>query len=67
MSLALMTTAYGAMLGTMVFTPLAGRLEHHNQVFLETQKQILNKLAILLHYDDKLQDQSNTVHGELAV
>jgi chemotaxis protein MotA len=66
MSLALMTTAYGALLGTLIFTPLAGRLEHHNQVYLETQKQILNKLAILLHYEDKLQDQK-TMHGELAV
>jgi chemotaxis protein MotA len=53
MSLALMTTAYGAGLASLVFTPLAGRLEHHNQVFLECHKQLLTKIGILIKRDDQ--------------
>ena len=53
MSLALMTTAYGSILGTLVFTPLAGRLEHHNQIFIEVHKQLLSKVGILLEREDR--------------
>jgi len=52
MSLALMTTAYGAGLASLIFTPLAGRLEHHNHIFLECHKQFLTKVGILLKRDD---------------
>ena len=57
MSLALMTTAYGAGLGSLVFTPLAGRLEHHNTIFLEVHKQLLNKVGVLLHRDERRLDR----------
>ena len=53
MSLALMTTAYGAGLGSLVFTPLAGRLDHHNRVFLETHKQLLSRIGILLTREER--------------
>lgn len=53
MSLALMTTAYGAGLASIVFTPLAGRLEHHNHIFLECHKQFLSKVGILMKRDDQ--------------
>jgi chemotaxis protein MotA len=53
MSLALMTTAYGAALGSLVFTPLAGRLEHHNAIFLEIHKQILSKIGVLLNRQER--------------
>ena len=53
MSLALMTTAYGAGLGSLVFTPLAGRLDHHNMVFLETHKQLLSRIGILLSREER--------------
>ena len=48
MSLALMTTAYGAGLGSLFFTPLAGRLEHHNTIYLEAHQQFLSKVGTLL-------------------
>lgn len=53
MALALMTTAYGAALGTVICGPLAGRLEHHNEVFLEVHKQLMNKVSILLRRDER--------------
>lgn len=53
MALALMTTAYGAGLGSLVFTPLAGRLDHHNAVFLETHKQLLSRIGILLSREER--------------
>ena len=53
MSLALMTTAYGAGLGSLVFTPLAGRLDHHNTVYLETHKQLLSRIGILLSREER--------------
>lgn len=56
MSLALMTTAYGAGLASLVFTPLAGRLEHHNVIFLETHQQILSKISILLNREERSTD-----------
>ena len=54
MALALMTTAYGAVLGTLVFTPLAGRLEHHNLIYLEAMKQLMAKIGILLDREDRV-------------
>jgi chemotaxis protein MotA len=36
-----------------VFTPLAGRLEHHNHIFLECHKQLLAKIGILMKRDDR--------------
>ncbi len=53
MSLALMTTAYGAALGSLIFTPLAGRLEHHNTIYLEAHQQLLTKLGILLRREEQ--------------
>ncbi|MCX6127688.1 MAG: MotA/TolQ/ExbB proton channel family protein [Proteobacteria bacterium] len=53
MSLALMTTAYGAGLSSLIFTPLAGRLEHHNMIYLEIHQQIISKIGILLHRDER--------------
>ena len=48
MSLALMTTAFGAMLGSLIFTPLAGRLEHHNNIYLESHKLLMNRVSVLM-------------------
>lgn len=59
MSLALMTTAYGAALGSLVFTPLAGRLEHHNTIYLEYHEQLLAKVHILLKRGER---NMNVVH-----
>lgn len=53
MSLALMTTAYGAGLGSLIFTPLAGRLDHHNHIYVEIHRQLLTKIGILLTRDDR--------------
>lgn len=53
MSLALMTTAYGAGLASVIFTPLAGRLEHHNAVYLETHKQMLSKIGVLVTREER--------------
>ena len=53
MSLALMTTAYGAGIGSLIFTPLAGRLEHHNTIFVEIHQQVLGKINILLKRDER--------------
>lgn len=53
MSLALMTTAYGAGLSSLVFHPLAGRLEHHNEIYLETHSQLLSKIGVLLNRDER--------------
>lgn len=53
MSLALMTTAYGAALSSLVFTPLAGRIEHHNKIYLEIHRQLLSKVAIVLNRENR--------------
>ena len=53
MSLALMTTAFGSILGSLVFTPLAGRLEHHNRMYVETHKQLMNRIGILMRRQDR--------------
>lgn len=63
MSLALMTTAYGAGLGSLIFTPLAGRIEHHNEIFLEFHKQLLSKISILLNREERKLDRVNRVDG----
>jgi chemotaxis protein MotA len=47
MSLALMTTAFGSILGSFVFTPLAGRLEYHNSLYLETHRLMINRIKVL--------------------
>jgi chemotaxis protein MotA len=57
MSLALMTTAYGAGLASIIFTPLAGRLEYHNGIYLEVHKQILSKIGVLLKRDERSFEQ----------
>ena len=66
MSLALMTTAYGAGLGSLVFTPLAGRIEHHNRIFLESHKQLLSKVSILLGREDRNLEKLNRTPGSIA-
>jgi chemotaxis protein MotA len=53
MSLALLTTAYGAGFASLVFTPMAGRLEHHNAIYIETYRQVLSKIGILMKRDEK--------------
>ena len=53
MSLALMTTAFGSILGSMVFTPLAGRLEHHNIIYLETHKLLMKRVSVLTRREDR--------------
>lgn len=60
MALALMTTAYGAGLGSLVFTPLAGRLEHTNNVFLENHRQLLSRIAILLTREEREMNVTHT-------
>ncbi|MCB9094931.1 MAG: MotA/TolQ/ExbB proton channel family protein [Halobacteriovoraceae bacterium] len=57
MSLALMTTAYGAGLGSLVFIPMAGRLEQHNFTFLEIHQQMLSKLKILVSREERRFDR----------
>jgi len=54
MSLALMTTAFGSILGSLIFTPLAGRLEHHNRLYVETHKQLMYRVSILLRRQDRM-------------
>jgi chemotaxis protein MotA len=56
MSLALMTTAFGSVLGSLVFTPLAGRLEHHNSIYVETHKLLMNRVSVLMRREDRLLD-----------
>jgi len=56
MSLALMTTAFGSVLGSLVFTPLAGRLEHHNSMFIETHKLLMNRVSVLIRREDRQLD-----------
>lgn len=56
MSLALMTTAFGSVLGSLVFTPLAGRLEHHNNIYLETHKLLMNRISVLVRREDRQLD-----------
>lgn len=57
MSLALMTTAYGAGLGTLIFTPLLGRVEQHNFAYLETHEQLLNKMKIIIFREERRFDR----------
>lgn len=54
MSLALMTTAYGAAMGSLIFTPLAGRIEHHNELVLEAYEEMLSKIGILIAREDRV-------------
>ena len=63
MSLALMTTAYGAGLGSLFFTPLAGRLEHHNMLFLDSHKQLLSRIGILLSREERQFTVTHTPQG----
>jgi chemotaxis protein MotA len=56
MSLALMTTAFGCVLGSLVFTPLAGRLEHHNSMYIETHKLLMNRVSVLIRREDRQLD-----------
>jgi len=66
MALALMTTAYGSALGTIICGPLAGRLEHHNETFLEVHKQLMNKVSILMRRDDRRLDVQKNVEVAAA-
>jgi len=65
MSLALLTTAYGTGLGSLVFSPLAGRLEHHNHIYLEVHKQLLNKVGILLNREERNMNSRFTAEAYL--
>lgn len=48
MSLALMTTAYGAACGTILAQPLAGRLEQWGERYLSMHEALLERLKIIL-------------------
>ena len=48
-----MTTAFGSVLGSLVFTPLAGRLEHHNIIYIETHKLLMNRVSLLLKREER--------------
>ena len=65
MSLALMTTAYGAGIGSLIFSPMAGRLEHHNTIFLEVHQRLMSKIGVLIHRDDRNMAET-TDPGEVA-
>lgn len=67
MSLALMTTAYGAGLGSMIFTPLSGRLEHHNAVYLFAHEQLLNKIGILIKREDNSIDSQFVTKADFSI
>jgi chemotaxis protein MotA len=67
MSLALMTTAYGAGLGSMIFTPLSGRLEHHNIIYLAVHEQLLNKIGILIKREENSLDSQFVSGAEFSV
>ena len=56
MALALMTTAYGAGMSSLLFSPMAGRLETHNTTLLEVYKRVMRKVTILLHRDERRMD-----------
>ena len=68
MSLALMTTAFGSILGSLVFTPLAGRLEHHNNIYIETHKLLMNRVSALIRREERQLDSMsmNTKMGGAA-
>ena len=66
MSLALMTTAYGAGLGSLLFNPLAGRLEQHNFFYLETYQQLFNKIKILVSREERRIDRELHMDEEEA-
>ena len=53
MSLALMTTAFGTVLGSLVFTPLAGRLEYHNSIYIETHKLFMKRISVLMRREER--------------
>lgn len=53
MSLALMTTAFGSILGSLFFTPLAGRLENHNTLYIDAHKLLMNRVNVLLQREDR--------------
>ncbi len=65
MSLALMTTAFGSVLGSLIFTPLAGRLEHHNMMYVETHMQLMNRVSLLLKREER-QLESTTMNNPLG-
>jgi chemotaxis protein MotA len=56
MSLALMTTAFGSVLGSLLFTPLAGRLEYHNSIYLESNKLLMNRVSVLIKRQERQMD-----------
>ena len=66
MSLALMTTAYGAGIGSLIFSPLAGRLEQHNVIYLEVYKKYMSKVGVLLHRNDRNMSRTEDPSVEAA-
>ncbi len=53
MSLALMTTAFGSIFGSFFFTPMAGRIEQHNTLFLETNKLLMSRVKVLIQREER--------------
>lgn len=53
MSLALLTTAYGSALASLVFSPLAGRLEHNRNLLAQNHAQFMSKIELLIRRYEK--------------
>ncbi len=66
MSLALLTTAYGAAFGSLIFTPLAGRIEHQNAIYIENHRQLLSKISILIKRQDRNMEKKRELSLEVS-
>jgi chemotaxis protein MotA len=67
MALALVTTAYGVGLAAVLFTPVAGRLTHHNAVFLEFHRQVLSKIGVLMKRSDRMINPEDAISKVVGV
>lgn len=65
MSLALLTTAYGSGLSSLIISPLAGRVEHSNRKFLDLHHQFMSKISILIKRYEKLMNEDQ--QGKLSL
>ncbi len=65
MSLALMTTVYGAGLSSLILTPIAGRLSTLNGQFEDSYGSILSKIRILLLRDER-KTSAREIHPALS-
>jgi|GEM_PF-3253411 len=65
MSLALMTTVYGAGLASLILTPIAGRLASQNNQFEDSFGSILSKIRILLLREER-KTSAKEIHPPLS-